>query len=87
MKKANEPKMVFNRIYCKKTDEEEYYEDKKLFIENLAWLISQTANDVHNLRLKDKNTVTFELTDYMIRDIDITDCEYAEILRRVAAVI
>lgn len=78
MVKASETEMMF----C--ADAEVSKADRKLFVKNLGWLLSQTRDGVESCELDDNELVTIHYRGGATRHVNINHDSYAAIIRDVA---
>lgn len=77
MVKANETAVMFATV-------EEDREDRKLFVENLGWLLSQTREGVERCELDDKDIVTIYYKGGGVHKVNVHLDSYAAIVYDVA---
>lgn len=77
MNRANESAMMF-------ASEAEDRADRKLFVENLGWLLSQTREGVECCELSDDEIVTIHYKGGGTRKVNVNLDSYAAIIRDVA---
>ena len=77
LERANEGAMMF-------ASEEEDRADRKLFVQNLGWLLSQTRDGVTGCTLDDRDIVTIRYRGGYTREVNVKADSYAAIIRDVA---
>lgn len=78
MKRADEGAMMFE------PDLETVMTDRKRFVENLGWLLSQTRDGVEGCELSDDDIVTVHYRGGDTRHVNVKMDSYAAIIRDVA---
>ena len=76
-KKANETAMMF-------ASAEEDKADRKLFVKNLGWLLSQTRESVERCELDDNEIVTIYFRDGATNKVNVNMDSYLAIVKDVA---
>lgn len=77
MIRANETTMMF-------ATPEEYISDRKLFVQNLGWLLSQTREGVISCELDDNDIVTINFRGGGVHKVNVRMDSYTAIVSDVA---
>ena len=75
--RADEGAMMF-------ASDEENFQDRKVFVRNLGWLLSQTRDGVTGCELNDNDTVTIFYRGGWTRSVNVEHDSYGAIIRDVA---